>query len=105
MPNPASPAPGGATSGWLHVIFSDDPQRIFLYRKSEIYRAVLTRDDVELIMDDGSIVVHTSRLAQLVPDILDETKTTNLKEGIQGISSIEFYLLEPPAKDGAVDED
>lgn len=92
-------------AGWIHVIFSDDPQRIFLYRKSEIYRAVLTREDVELIMDDGSIVVHTSSLAPLVMEILDESKTTNLKEGLQGISSIEFYLLDPPAKDSLGEDD
>ena len=46
--------------GWLHIVFNDDPKRIFLYRKSEVYRAVITEKDIELLIDQASIVITSA---------------------------------------------
>jgi hypothetical protein len=87
-------SPTLAGPAWLHVVFDDDPTRIFLYRKAEIYRAVITRDDVELLVDLGSIVIVSPQLDTIVPEILDETKTSYLKAGVHGIKEILYYAAD-----------
>jgi hypothetical protein len=82
------------SNGWLQVVFNDDPTRIFLYRKAEIYRAVITREDVEILIDHGSMVISSDQLDTLVPEILNESVTSNLKAGIRGIKEILYYAEE-----------
>jgi hypothetical protein len=80
--------------GWLHMVFDDDPTRIFLYRKAEVYRAIITREEIELLIDHGSIVLVSNQLDTLVPEILDESKTSYLKSGVRGIKEILYYAEE-----------
>jgi hypothetical protein len=83
-------------TAWLHLVFDDDAERIFLYRKDEIYRGIITKTDVELYVEAGSIVIEGKQLDVLVPEILDESKTTYLKTGQMGVTDIAFY----PAEEG-----
>jgi hypothetical protein len=96
-----TPAP---SIGWLHIVFNDDPKRIFLYRKAEVYRAVITEKDIELLIDQASIVITSSQLDLLVPEILDESKTSFLQLERFGISEILYYQEDKSPSEKAKEE-